>query len=103
MYTRAHCSLHCAGWAHNWHLNKECRRRAGLEARTGVALRFGWVDTLHMPADGGTRLDEQGELRLERPRWQPRQLMVEFYAGSAGITRACEIGGVPCADPWDII
>ena len=58
-------------------LNAICRRRAALEGLSQVTLRSTWVDTHHQPADGGTRPDSKGVLRLDRPTWLRHRRFLE--------------------------
>ena len=83
-------------------LNVEGRKRAAWEGSTGIRYYSAWMDTDHQPCDGGTRPDSNGVLRLDRPLFVAAKLIVEIYAGEAGVTSACRAAGLSVDTPWDI-
>ena len=48
-------------------LNRDCRRRAAIEAESGIIWNTTWADTWHQPADAGTRIAKDGCLSLATP------------------------------------
>ena len=89
------------GRSPSWALNQCCRKRAALEAVSNSRLPCTWIGTAFQPADGGTRPDKYGRLRLDPPRWMFARLVLEVYAGSARITQACRRLGIETSQPWD--
>jgi hypothetical protein len=93
-------------WRHGrssvYSLNQICRRRAAHEGAFGTRLLMTWIDTLHQPADGGTRPDVDGRLRLERPLWLSCRVFLELFACDSGVTDACDAAGVETWEAWSV-
>jgi hypothetical protein len=59
-----------------YQLNQVLRQNAALEAATETRMRTVWVDTLHMPADSGTRPDLCGVLHIGRVEFKQRCIVI---------------------------
>ena len=64
-------------------LNSICRLKFGLEALGDIRARAPWVDTKHMPADGGTRADTAHVLQLYSPSWGPPNINLAVGIGGS--------------------
>ena len=90
------------GRASPYLMNLEARKRAGWEGLTGTLFASAWIGTLHQPCDPGTRPDEHGILHIDRPLFMEPRLVVEVYAGEAGVSFECRALGLEVEEPWDI-
>ena len=72
-----------------------------MEAATDMHVLPTWVDASKQPADGGTRPDKCGRLRLLSPIWDCSNLVVEIFDSGFFISKACSSLGIPVAPVWD--
>jgi hypothetical protein len=61
-----------------------------------------WIDTLHQPADGGTRPDVDERFRLERPLWLSCRVFLQLFACDSGVTDTCAAAGVETWEAWSV-
>ena len=88
------------GRSSRWNLNRLLRQRLALELASGICLLGAWCDTHHMPADGGTRPDSSGHLRLERPTWIRGQLVLIITRSDGPTPRRLEESCDRCLPLW---